>query len=177
MASSTVISPAEPALRNTIRAVSRALEAVAKNALRYGLVLVLLWIGAMKFTVVEAEAIQPLVGNSPLMSWIYDLLDLRSTSALIGIAELTIAGLIAARPLSARLAAVGSALAAGMFLTTLSFMLSTPGVFDESLGGFPALSVFPGQFLLKDVVLLAVAVWSLGEAWNASHDSPAPPFD
>jgi hypothetical protein len=33
--------------------------------------------------------------------------------------------------------------------------------------GFPALSVVPGQFLLKDVVLLGAAVWSLGEALDA----------
>jgi uncharacterized membrane protein YkgB len=31
------------------------------------------------------------------------------------------------------------------------------------LGGFPALSAMPGQFLLKDLVLLAAALWSLGE--------------
>ena len=53
-----------------------------------------------------------------------------------------------------------------MFLTTLSFLFSTPG-WEPSLGGFPALSVVPGQFLLKDVVLLGAAVWSLGEALNA----------
>ena len=53
-----------------------------------------------------------------------------------------------------------------MFLTTLSFLFSTPG-WEASLGGFPALSVVPGQFLLKDVVLLGAAVWSLGEALTA----------
>jgi uncharacterized membrane protein YkgB len=50
-----------------------------------------------------------------------------------------------------------------MFLTTLSFLVSTPG-WEPSLGGFPALSVAPGQFLLKVVVLLGAALWSLGEA-------------
>jgi uncharacterized membrane protein YkgB len=50
-----------------------------------------------------------------------------------------------------------------MFLTTLSFLMSTPG-WEPSLGGFPGLSVAPGQFLLKDVVLLGAALWSLGEA-------------
>jgi len=148
--------------------VTRALERTGAYALRYGLVLVLVWIGAMKFTAYEAEGIQGLVANSPLMSWMYSVLSVRGASALIGSAELVIAGLIAVRPLSAPLAAAGSALAVGMFLTTLSFMASTPGVFEASAGGFPALSVLPGQFLLKDVVLLAAALWSLAEAWNAS---------
>lgn len=146
--------------------VSRALEELAKHALRYALVLVLLWIGGMKFTSVEAKAIEGLVANSPLLGWMYALLSVETASALIGVAELVIAGLIAARPFSARLAAVGSALAVGMFLTTLSFLGSTPGVFEASLGGFPALSVLPGQFLLKDLVLFAVALWSFAEAWS-----------
>ena len=67
------------------------------------------------------------------------------------------------RSWSARVAALGSAMAVVMFLTTLSFLFSTPG-WEPSLGGFPALSAVPGQFLLKDVVLLGAAVWSLGEA-------------
>jgi reactive chlorine resistance protein C len=50
-----------------------------------------------------------------------------------------------------------------MFLTTLSFLLTTPG-WESSLGGFPALSTSPGQFLIKDVVLLGVALHTAGEA-------------
>jgi uncharacterized membrane protein YkgB len=76
----------------------------------------------------------------------------------------TIAVLIALRPLSAPASALGSALAVGMFATTLSFLLTTPGVWEPSLGGFPAISAVPGQFLLKDIVLLGVALWSLGES-------------
>ena len=53
-----------------------------------------------------------------------------------------------------------------MFLTTLSFLVTTPG-WEPSLGGFPALSAMPGQFLLKDVVLLGVALSSAGEALEA----------
>ncbi len=80
----------------------------------------------------------------------------------MGVVELAIALAIALRPLSAAVAAVGSGAAVAMFLTTLSFLVSTPG-WEPSLGGFP-LSVAPGQFLLKDAVLLGGALWSLGEA-------------
>jgi len=38
--------------------------------MRYGLVLVVAWIGAMKFTAYEANGIQPLVANSPFMGWV-----------------------------------------------------------------------------------------------------------
>ena len=37
---------------------------------RYGLVVVIGWIGLMKFTVYEAKGIEPLVATSPLMSWV-----------------------------------------------------------------------------------------------------------
>lgn len=157
---------------NSIAAVTsiwaERLESAGRHSLRYGLVLVLLWIGGMKFTAYEAEGIAGLVANSPLMSWAYQLLGTRPFSAAVGIAELFIAVLIAARPYSARLSALGSLLAIGMFLTTLSFMFSTPGVVEPSLG-FPILSVVPGQFLLKDVVLLGASIWTAGEALRASN--------
>ena len=56
-----------------------------------------------------------------------------------------------------------------MFLTTLSFLVTTPAVWEPSAGGFPALSALPGQFLIKDLALLGIALGSLGEAWQASQ--------
>ena len=56
-----------------------------------------------------------------------------------------------------------------MFLTSLSFLVTTPGVWERSLGGFLALSALPGQFLLKDLALLGISLWTLGETWKASQ--------
>jgi uncharacterized membrane protein YkgB len=42
-------------------------------------------------------------------------------------------------------------------------------VWEPSLGGFPALSALPGQFLIKDLALLGISLWSLGEAWHATE--------
>jgi reactive chlorine resistance protein C len=98
------------------------MEAVGRHSVRYGLVLVLLWIGGMKFTAYEAAGISGFVANSPLMSWAYSLFSIQGFSALLGVTEIVIALLIAAaRPLSARATLVGSASAVGMFLTTLNF--------------------------------------------------------
>ncbi|WP_447603856.1 YkgB family protein [Nitrospira sp. Nam80] len=134
---------------------------------RYGLVAVFEWIGAMKFTAYEATAIQPLVAHSPLMSWLYSFLSVQAFSNGLGVLEVAIGLMIAARPISATISAVGSGLAAVLFLGTLSFMLSTPPVWEASLGGFPALSVAPGQFLLKDLALLGASIWTAGEALEA----------
>jgi uncharacterized membrane protein YkgB len=141
-------------------------EAAGLHLTRYAVALVLIWIGAMKFTGYEAGAIQPLVASSPLMFWLYDVLSVQATSNLIGVAEIAAGVLIALRPWSAVACVLGSLMAIATFTITLTFLFSAPG-WEPSLGGFPALSVAPGQFILKDAVLLGAAVWSLGEALKA----------
>lgn len=141
-------------------------DAVARfgvEALRYSSAIVLGWIGAMKFTAYEAGAIQGLVQSSPLTNWLYDVASLQAASNLIGSIEIATAVLLVAGarvPLAALAGAVGAAIT---FLITVSFLFTAP-VWEASLGGFPALSVVPGQFLLKDVVLLAGAVFLAGDA-------------
>lgn len=63
---------------------------------------------------------------------------------------------------------VGGLLSCRLFLTTISFVLSTDGVFGPETLSFPAISVMPGQFLLKDIVLLAASVLVVGESLAAN---------
>jgi uncharacterized membrane protein YkgB len=139
------------------------IQALGFLLLRYGLVLAIGWIAAMKATEYEAKGIQPLIAHSPFLSWGYSIWTVRQFTAGIGAVELTIAILLALRHWFPRASAVGSAGAVLMFLTTLSFLFSTPG-WEPSLGGFPALSGDVGEFLIKDVVLLGAALWSLADA-------------
>ena len=148
--------------------VGQKVQALGANVIRYGLALVILWIGLMKFTTYEAMGIQPLVASSPLLGWMYSFLSIREFSAGLGVVECAIAALITLRPWFPRASAVGSAVAVLMFLTTLSFLFSTPG-WEPSLGGFPVLSSSVGQFLIKDVVLLGAAIWTCGEAYSAKE--------
>jgi uncharacterized membrane protein YkgB len=48
---------------------------------------------------------------------------------------------------------VGGFLGTVMFLTTLSFLVTTPGIGDGA------------AFLMKDLPLLGGALWTAGEAW------------
>ena len=127
------------------------------------LAIIYFWFGGMKFTHYEAEGLVPLVSNSPLLGWVYSIFSVDMFSSLLGILEISIGTLIAGRMLSLKLSVVGGALSAGLFFTTLSFMFSTPGVIEPSLG-FPAISVAPGQFLLKDLGLLAVSIFVAGHS-------------
>lgn len=124
----------------------------------------------MKFTGYEAHGISAFVQNSPLLSWVYSLLNTQSFSNALGVAEISIAAGLIVGIVIPRIGFIASLAATGMFATTLSFMLTTPGTFEPSLG-FPALSVVPGQFLVKDAVLFAASVWLLGKSLKTIIDS------
>ncbi len=153
--------PTTPALDQ--RALGNSIANFGDQALRYSVVIVLAWIGAMKFTAYEATAIQGLVASSPLTAWLYSVFSVQSTSNLIGSIEIATALALILAPFNRKLAIVGAGAATVTFAVTLSFLFTAPG-WEQSLGGFPALSVVPGQFLLKDVVLLAAAISLLGRA-------------
>ena len=133
---------------------------------RYGLVIVIAWYGGLKFMNYEAEGIQPLVSASPFMGWLYDIFSVYTFSALLGVFELAAALLLAVKPWWPRVSVFGSLLAIMLFLGTISFMVTTPGVFDAAQGGFPALSL-EGGFLMKDIALLGISVWTLTDALRA----------
>ncbi|CAN5239555.1 DUF417 family protein [soil metagenome] len=143
------------------------LENVGAKFIRYGLVIILLSVGALKFTAYEAEGIQGLVANSPLMSWAYSVFSVRTFSAILGVVEIVLGLMIAARPFAPQISAIGSIGAIFMFLITLSFILTTPGVWQAGYG-FPFPSPMPGQFLIKDIMLLGAAIWTAGEALRAA---------
>ncbi|MBA3963559.1 MAG: DUF417 family protein [Chthoniobacterales bacterium] len=138
--------------------------------LRYGLAAVLVWVGLLKFTAYEAEGIQGLVAHSPLFSWAYGVMSVRAFAALLGVIEITLGLLIALRRVSPRLSAFGSIGATIMFLLTLTFLLTTPGIWQPAYG-FPFLSPMPGQFVAKDLLFLGAALWSAGEALRATGPS------
>ncbi len=148
--------------------LGQTLVNVGGTMLRYGLVIILLWVGALKFTAYEAEGIQGLVANSPLLSWAYSIFSVRTFAMLLGVGEIAIALMITMRPIAPFVSAIGSFGAILLFLVTLTFMFSTPGVWQPGYG-FPFPSPMPGQFLAKDVALLAIAIWTAGEALRAAR--------
>ncbi|MFL6546943.1 MAG: DUF417 family protein [Candidatus Udaeobacter sp.] len=74
-------------LEANLNADENVLQAAGRLIVRYGLVLILLWIGAMKFTGYEAMGIEPLAASSPRMSWLYKVLSLRAVSNMLGFAR------------------------------------------------------------------------------------------
>lgn len=140
-----------------------AVQAIGRNIAIFGLAFVFIAIGLMKFTAYEAEVIRGLVESSPFLAWLYGPLSVQGVSNLIGLVEISAAILLILRPWSALAGAIGAAIIASTLVVTLTFVFSAPG-WEPSLGGFPFLSVLPGQFLIKDLPLLGVALWALGDS-------------
>lgn len=147
----------------SLAAYGQSFSSSGRTIAVFGLAFVFAAIGLMKFTAYEAEAIQGLVASSPLLSWLYGVFGVRGLAAAIGVVEVSAAILLALRPWSALAGAAGAAAISATLVTTLTFLFTAPG-WEPSLGGFPFLSVVPGQFLIKDLPLLGIALWALGDA-------------
>ena len=158
-------------METTANTTGFKLKNIGEIIIRYGLVVILIWVGALKFTTYEAEGIKPLVENSGLMSWGYDLMSVQGFSMLIGVIEIILGIMIATRYFAPKISAIGSIGTIIMALITLSFLLTTPGIIQKGFN-FPDLSPMPGQFLAKDLLLLGAACWTAGEALIASKFPP-----
>lgn len=126
--------------------------------LRWALVVIFLWFGGMKFTTYEAHGIAPFIINSPVMSWLNILFSVQGASYVIRVLELSTAGALILGAFRPIFSILGAAMSAATYLITLTFFLSAPGVAEATAGGFPAISAMPGQFLLKDLVLIAASL-------------------
>ena len=143
------------------------LQTLGATLLRLSLALLLALFGTFKFFRLEADAIQPLVSHSPLLGWMYAVFSVRAASAIIGTVEVGAAIALLLAPWEPKLGVLGGLLATGTFLTTLSFLASTPGLLAPGNDG--------GGFILKDLVLLGAAVHVAGTSILALRASGAEP--
>ena len=155
-----------PTTLDDIRA--RKLQNLGAGVLRYGLTFLLLLFGAFKFFRFEAEAIQPLLTHSPFLNWLPAVLGVRGSSVFIGVIELLAGVGIALGPWWPRFGVIAGLIATATFLTTLSFLITTPGVLAPGSDA--------GGFLLKDIVLLGAALHAAGTSLLtvSSRHAPAP---
>lgn len=149
------------------------LAAAGSTVTRYGLVTTLVWVGVLKFTDYEVQNAEVLVTASPLTSRLRKKLGAQKLAWLVGVTQITLGSLIAAKPVAPRASAVGSFGAAGMMLSTLSFLVTTPEAWREGPGGIPQLSVL-GESLLKDTVLLGAALLTAAESLHAARTGDRP---
>src|ERR1700742_298128 len=92
-----------------------------------GMIVMLLWAGSFKMTAPGAEGIIPLVSNSPLISWHFKMFGPYVGSDMIGFTEMIAATLIIAGYFWPKAGIVGGLIACGMFFTTSTMIITTPG--------------------------------------------------
>src|ERR1700757_543942 len=92
-----------------------------------GLIVMLLWAGSFKMTGPGAEAITPLVSNSPFIGWHFKVFGPIIGSDIIGLTEIIAALLIITGYFQPKAGIVGGLITTFMFLTTSSMFITTPG--------------------------------------------------
>jgi reactive chlorine resistance protein C len=147
---------------HVIRATEGRILAVGRFVGLLGVVLVLLLIGGLKFTQVEIDGLKPIIGSTPWLAWMYPAFGEAETSYLLGVIELATALFLMLSPWSARADLVGGALASLTFFVTTTIIFAAP-IWETASGGFPWINEL-GQFLIKDVALLGVALMVFAES-------------
>jgi uncharacterized membrane protein YkgB len=140
--------------------LSKTSQLLGKGIARYSVILFFLGFGLVKFTAAEATAIHPLLVHSPFLFCLPRFVDKQLSFDIIGVVEIALALMIASRFFAPRLCATGSFGIAASLVITLSFLVTTPGL-DPGLGAF----------IIKDLTLLGVALWSAGEALAAERSA------
>lgn len=118
-----------------------------------GTALILAWIGIYKFTLTEAKLIQPLVENHFAMGWLYNLFSVQMVSNLIGATEIIVAISLIVGIKYRKVAYFSGIAATIIFITTLSFLITTPNTWKVSDG-----ILVTNFFLLKDILFLAISI-------------------
>lgn len=120
-----------------------------------GIILVMGWIGSMKFFLFEAQGIEPLLRGHWVFDWMYGFWGLQGVSNIIGAVELLFALALVLGTVWERLQALALLGIAVTVACTTSFMFTLPGWAPDA--SFPLLNR-SGIFLLKDQFLLAAMV-------------------
>jgi uncharacterized membrane protein YkgB len=181
---------------NKLFELAARLDRMGVIVTRFGLVLVLVWIGGLKAFRYEADGIVPFVTNSPFMSFFYHApaggyrQHMNREGELVpanrewherngtypfayGLGSIIVlyGVLIALHPWLPRVAALGSFLVFVMSLVTLSFLITTPECWVPALGGsehgFPLLSG-AGRLVVKDAIMMGAALVTMADSAKAS---------
>ncbi len=123
-------------------------QAIWLNA--FPVVLVLLWIGGMKFTLLEAQGIEALVSSSPLMSWMYNVWDIQTTANLIGVYDIIALTLVILAIFNQKFLPPAVLMSGAVFAVTQTFFFSFSGALSNE-----TLLTTTGHFLIKDLWFVA----------------------
>jgi uncharacterized membrane protein YkgB len=135
----------------------KTLLAISQFLLRYGLGIVLIWLGLMKFRNAEALHIEQAMAQTFLFKWLLKYVTIYAFAQIIAWIQILSGLLIMLNPVSKKSAAWGGALAVLIFVAGILIFI-TSGIVWQTGYGFPELSR-TGHALIKDFILLGAATW------------------
>jgi reactive chlorine resistance protein C len=142
--------------------LKKSFLAIAQFLFRYGLGIILIWLGVMKFKNSEALHIENAMAQTFLFKWMLKYVTIYAFSMLIAWIQILAGLFIMLKPVSSKLAAWGGAFAMIIFLAGI-LVFFTSGVVWQVGYGFPELSR-AGHSFLKDFVLFAAAAWCYSDS-------------
>ena len=142
--------------------IAKSFKAIGQFIFRYGLALVFIWLGLLKFNNSEADYLKDILRDSPLFSWMLKYFTSYTFSMIIAYFQIIIGVLLALKPVARKLSLIGGILAL-LVLGISVLTLFTSGYVWQTGYGFPALSKL-GQSILKDVILFGAAAWCVGDS-------------
>ena len=136
-------------------------EGMATFLLRYGLAIVLIWLGVTKLRSSEQESIRHLIENSALLTWMFRYVATSVVVSIIAYGQIVCGVMIGLKNLSDKAAFWGSVIIVIGCIVSVSFIFTSDMVWHPSFR-FPDLSK-AGQSIIKDLILLAAASWCTAE--------------
>nr|WP_321406677.1 DUF417 family protein [uncultured Carboxylicivirga sp.] len=142
--------------------LAKSFKAISQFIFRYGLALVFIWLGILKFKNAEADYLKDILQNSSLFSWMLKYVTSYTFSLMIAYLQIAIGILLAIKPVAKKLSLFGGLLAV-LVLGISLLTLFTSGYVWQAGYGFPELSKL-GQSILKDLILFGAAAWCVGDS-------------
>jgi uncharacterized membrane protein YkgB len=135
---------------------------VGQSLFRYGLGIILIWLGIMKFKNSEALQIEQAMAQTALFKWMLKYVTIYAFSQIIAWIQIAAGVLIMLKPVSSSLSRWGGAMAMVVFLAGI-LVFFTSGIVWQTGYGFPELSR-AGHAFLKDFILFGAAAWCFSDS-------------
>ena len=130
------------------------------HLIRASMVIIFLFFGYSKWFSYEAQGLIPLISHGPLIFWLYPVFGIRGAGRFLGTSEWLFCVLLFSGFWNKKLGILGALGACFAFISTISIIPFLPGAWEQSAGGFPAMTDMVA-FLVKDIGLLALSLYLL----------------
>ncbi len=145
-----------------MKTIGKALTACSHFLFRFGLAIILIWLGYLKFKNDDSDFLKNFLTNSDAYHWLLTYITSHSLVLILASLQIILGILIATNNYAPKLAFWAGLITVVFFMLSISTTLTSDAIWLKG-SSFPDLSTV-GQSALKDLLLLAAAAWSTGDS-------------